>query len=189
MTDLFEIIRQTDMIADIKKDPRKIAEIDNPIESLQLAAIEYSSTASILVGIPALTTNAQIAAVKKWNDALRHIENPSRVVINTAVKSSAYAIRYVNTPSRRLQLMAVKQNPNIIYYIGTPCVEAELLAWTLDKKTAFNPCTEVKKLQEEDRLHNILRLKEKYVRKELQQATHIPEKKQKNKNWRNYRAG
>ncbi len=187
MTDLFETIRQAEYIEDIKKDPRIISTVDNPIELLQLTAIEHSYSVSILVGIPVLTYNAQLAAVKKWGDALRYIENPSRDIVFNAVKSSAQAIRYIVRPSRRFQLIAVKQNPDIIQYIDYPCIDAELLAWELAKKTTRNPCKEVQLLLRAHKLKQLEELREKHARKILQDTAHKVEKKEQSKKWRNFK--
>ncbi len=187
MSDLFEIIRQTGLVETVKQTPEFIDTIDEPIELLQLTAIQYCRRGpTILTLIKDLSKNAQMVAVTRWNGALAFIKNPSYTVLFQAVSSHADAIGHIKNPSRRLQLMAITQNPRTIMVINNPCLEAELLAWEKGRHVSRNPCDEVRKLIS---IRNENRFKKdnlRHNRKVLQDKVCLAEKKATHTSWRKH---
>ena len=113
------------LLAEIKKDPYAIVNIDNPSTSMQLAAVSIDG------------------------NVIEYIKNPSDKVAFAAVNQIVSAIQYVENPSEDLQLMAVKKSPSVIVYIDNPSLEIQLTAVKIDARVLWdirNPHPKVKQL-------------------------------------------
>lgn len=188
MPDLFEIIRQTDLLPMIQQHPLLIGKIADPIELLQLTAINCFKQSTILADIKVLSKRSQLLAVQKWPSALHFIKCPTKDIEFHAVRSYAEAIQYVTMPSRKLQMIAVSAWPGAIQFISIPCEEAEMLAWTKQKCHIDKPCSKVKKLVAEQKEIEKKSKEVKHSRKLLQLDANLKEKKETSKNWRRFNA-
>ncbi len=54
------------------------------------------------------TKKEQLAAVKKYGYAIKHIENPDKGVQLAAVKKYGSAIEYIKNPDKDVQMTAIK---------------------------------------------------------------------------------
>ena len=188
MSDLFEIIKQTELAPVVQENPYIIETIENPIEMLQLIAIESSRGPDILTKISIISKTSQIAAVTKWSQALRHIKSPSPFIEHHAVRCHADAIRYVTAPSKKLQMIAVSKSPGTIQYIESPCEEVEMMAWVQGSWFNKNPCDRVRKLLAEHTESEKKNKEIKHSRRILQTSANPKEKKEASKKWRHFNA-
>ena len=63
---------------------------------------------------------AQLAAVRKYGNAIYYIKNPSLKVQLEAVRQNGNVIEYIDNPSEQVKLEAVKQDGYAIKYIDNP---------------------------------------------------------------------
>ncbi|WP_406853334.1 hypothetical protein WEU32_06775 [Brevundimonas sp. BH3] len=84
--------------------PDYFAELDNPSETIQLAAVQ----------------------IEPHN--LAYISDPSFEVSMTAILCNAWAIQHIKDPAPDLQLAAVEMDPRTIGCIADPCLEAQFTA-------------------------------------------------------------
>ena len=79
-----------------------IAEIKNPSEEVQLAAVKEDVYALYHIENP--SEALQLFAVKEHYNAISLIENPSEEIQLAAVNQDAAAIQFIKNPSETLQL-------------------------------------------------------------------------------------
>lgn len=95
----------------IKIDPKKLREIKDPSEELQLAAISenpevFAALCAFRVKQPSETV--QLAAVSKLGRNIFFIKKPSEAVQLAAVKQDGNAIRNIKYPTERVKALHKK---------------------------------------------------------------------------------
>lgn len=117
-----------DQIRMVRNDGENIQKIENPIERVQLAAVQYNWYPIRYIRNP--TEKVQLSAIEKDTDGqvLRYIQNPTEAVKLSAVRKNGKSIKYIKDPSYRLQKIAVTNNPWAIRYIPNPSEELKKLA-------------------------------------------------------------
>ena len=116
------LLSDDELLEIVKVDGDNIKYIDNPIEEVQLAAVEdsyYSIRFIIDKGIKP-SEEVQLAAVTQYPNVIELINNPTEKVQLVAVEINPYAIEYIENPSEEVQMVAVTKRPYLYRYIKNP---------------------------------------------------------------------
>lgn len=128
---------EEELIDVVTKDPDNIYWVEDPSETLQLAAINADCWAigriknpTLAAQLAAVNINAptisriknpfyevQVLAVTKHDDSIRYINNPTEEIMLLAVKQDGYNICNIKNPSERVQIEAIKDTTEAYFYI------------------------------------------------------------------------
>lgn len=100
--------------------------IPNPSEAVKLASLQYAGHSLRYIRKP--SEEMKLAAVTQSGTAIRYIDKPSDQVKLVAVNSDSAALINIKNPSRELQLAGINEFPFSIDYIKNPSDELVLLA-------------------------------------------------------------
>ncbi|MGL4772691.1 MAG: DUF4116 domain-containing protein [Clostridium sp.] len=125
----------------LRENPFGIGDIENPTEEMMKVAVKSNGLAIRYINgevaegikraailsnplcieyIEGLSEDLGILAVKNLWNSLKLIKNPSRKVIEEAVKTKGWALQFVSNPWEELCIEAVKKDYDAIKYIENP---------------------------------------------------------------------
>ena len=130
----------------LRNNPYGICNIPNPIEAMQLVAVEQNG---MLLGHIKNPTEAVVkAALNSAPRSIQFVENPSKELLEELVRNdwaileyiqnpseelatiglaqSGWALKYINNPSEELQLKGVRHNYDALQYIESPSEVVQL---------------------------------------------------------------
>ena len=114
------------LVYQVMQNPSKVAELENPTEPIQLAAVRKNGIMVRYFKNP--SEEVQKSAVAQTGHALEYLKNPSEEVKAHAIEHHPYAIKYVKHPSEELQFLAIEKDIGMMEYIANPTEDVQMVA-------------------------------------------------------------
>jgi hypothetical protein len=110
----------------LRENPRRIADMTDPPEFLQLIAVRLHPDNIEYIKNPSEQVQRLAVSLKPW--LVKHIKNPSDELQRIALENDPWAIEYIKNPSEEVQRLAVENNPWTICHITKPSEELAIIA-------------------------------------------------------------